>query len=329
MITLVPRRPLPSSNPFQNERKNYNKVVEELGSRDALVLQRWYTALTPCVSLISPTEMRELVHQIFAFSFASPLVAVCTDEEQNAAAQTRLVHAVHAHCNFLIYLVSANADFLTAALRHLSQNLAYRAELHTMLDSLHDLVHGTLLNICRCVPAASSALFPFLLDAYPHKSHPVTSHKVFLKNLLRISEYAPELRDRILETIVDRLIQIDVEIKAPDERSGGGAESDDMFAFESFDDVEGDESAAAASSSSSSSPRHAAASSASPSKAHAVAAAVQVQREMTEKLDALMQLMFQYLTIVRDGSEALCDEVFSSLLRTFDRSILVTHKVRR
>ncbi len=34
--------------------------------------------------------------------------------------------------------------------------------------------------------------------------------QVYLKNLLRISEYAPELRDRILETIVDRLIQIDV-----------------------------------------------------------------------------------------------------------------------
>ncbi len=43
---------------------------------------------------------------------------------------------------------------------------------------------------------------------------------MFLKNLLRISEYAPELRDRILETIVDRLIQIDVRAADGDEMMG-------------------------------------------------------------------------------------------------------------
>ena len=289
---------------WQQERKNYNKIVEELGSRDALVLQRWYSALTPCVSLISSTgEMRELVHQIFAFSFATPLQAsvgaTTGSPETDGATHARLLQAAHAYCNFLIYLVSANADFLTASLRHLSQNLLYRPELHSVLDSLHDLLHATLLNICRCVPSASSALFPFLLDAYPHKSHAVTAHKVFLKNLLRISEYCPELRDRILETIVDRLIQIDVEIKASPVRT---AEQSELFALDEIEEPT-------------------AASAASPSKSQ------EAQRELSEKLDALMHLMFAYLTIVRDGSEALCDEVFASLLRTFDRAIVVTHKV--
>jgi hypothetical protein len=101
-------------------------------------------------------------------------------------------------------------------------------------------------------------------------------------------------------------------------------------------------------------------------------AAVSVSRSMLDKLSAMMRLMFDYLKIIRDGSESLCDEVFSSfdlsacitpcivdvpvnfsvrghfcvcacacacvlrgssqvfasLLRTFDRSIITTHKVR-
>jgi RNA polymerase I-specific transcription initiation factor RRN3 len=255
--------------------------------------------------------MRELVHQIFSFSVIVPTTTSTTTTttatpEAPASSDSRFLLAVHAYCNFLIYLISANAEFLTAALRQLSQHLVYRAELHGDLDAFQDLIHATLLNICRCVPSASSALFPFLLDNYPHKSHPATAHKVYLKNLLRISEYAPELRDRILEAIVDRLIQIDVEVKAPSEAFSFDSEDNaDMFALDDIDDEEDRRTAAL------------------PVSPHAQSNS----KDMAEKLDALMQLMFEYLTIVRDGSEMLCDEVFASLLRTFDRSIVVTHKV--
>ena len=47
-----------------------------------------------------------------------------------------------------------------------------------------------------------------------------------------------------------------------------------------------------------------------------------------EKLDALMTLMFEYLRLLRSaGSTDLCDQVFESLLRVFETTILRTHKV--
>ena len=93
---------------LQNERKNYLKIVEELGSRDATVLQRWYTALTQCVALISPRDMRDLVQQIFSFSF-------CTE-----------MPTLHAYMHFLMFLLSANTDFLLPTLKVLVSNLTYR-----------------------------------------------------------------------------------------------------------------------------------------------------------------------------------------------------------
>ena len=125
----------------QNDRKNYLKIVEELSLRDALVLQRWYTALVPCVALVHGVNTRELVHQIFTFSFAAimppplqPEVAAAANSssaQQSPAAAAyevavgRSLGAVHAFCNFLVYLTSANADFLTATLRLLTQHLLY------------------------------------------------------------------------------------------------------------------------------------------------------------------------------------------------------------
>ena len=48
-----------------------------------------------------------------------------------------------------------------------------------------------------------------------------------------------------------------------------------------------------------------------------------------EKLDELMCLMFEYLSQVRQrASDEFSDEVFESLLRVFERTILRTHKSR-
>jgi hypothetical protein len=47
-----------------------------------------------------------------------------------------------------------------------------------------------------------------------------------------------------------------------------------------------------------------------------------------EKMDEMMGLLLQYLSLVRASSNGvLCDEVFHSLLRVFDTAILRTHKV--
>ena len=112
-LRVRPRRILHAAHPHsalpaQDDRKHYSKIVEELGSRDVAVLQRWYTALAHCVSYISSRDTRELVSQVFAFSFARAGVAL------------------PAYLHFLLFLISANSEFLVPALKLLASNLLYR-----------------------------------------------------------------------------------------------------------------------------------------------------------------------------------------------------------
>jgi RNA polymerase I-specific transcription initiation factor RRN3 len=81
------------------------------------------------------------------------------------------------------------------------------------MDEIHDTVHRTLARIVRLMPASCSRLFPLLVDNFPHKRFDALTHQVYLKNLLRISEYIPSVRDRVLTAIVERIIHVDVEVE--------------------------------------------------------------------------------------------------------------------
>ena len=52
------------------------------------------------------------------------------------------------------------------------------AEIHDTLDDIHDAINTALTAILRMIPAASTAVFPHLLENFPHKSHSITAHKV-------------------------------------------------------------------------------------------------------------------------------------------------------
>ncbi|EEB88267.1 hypothetical protein MPER_13990, partial [Moniliophthora perniciosa FA553] len=54
---------------------------------------------------------------------------------------------------------------------------------------------------------------PLLTRNFPHKRQNTRSQSTYIKNLLRVSAYCPELSDGILELVIDRAIQIDVQIQ--------------------------------------------------------------------------------------------------------------------
>jgi len=225
------------------------------------------------------------------------------------------------------------------------------------MDSIHDLVHAALQRLLHLMPGASSTLFPILAASFPHKRQESTAQLIYVKNLLRVSEYAPSLRDRILTTIIERMIHIDVEIvhTGEDDEDEEDEDADD----DGSDTPADDESMSQRGASILPLP--------SPSKP------LSESRQMANKLDSLMCLMFEYLHLIRQASEQsrssrnnqasaapmtpgallaqaksrgsdvsasgsqsshstsasdLCDEVFSSLLRVFERSILRTHNSR-
>ena len=67
-----------------------------------------------------------------------------------------------------------------------------------------------LRHILGLIPTLASVLQPLLVRNFPHKRQSQAAQTTYIRNLLRVSEYCPELSERILSTIIDRAIQIDV-----------------------------------------------------------------------------------------------------------------------
>lgn len=75
---------------------------------------------------------------------------------------------------------------------------------------VYDRIHYLLRHLLSLVPTLPSTLQPLLVQHFPHKRQSQAAQVTYIRNLLRIMEYCPELADRILATIIDRAIQIDV-----------------------------------------------------------------------------------------------------------------------
>ena len=96
---------------------------------------------------------------------------------------------------------------------------------------IYERVHYALQFILDLVPtAAFSTLFPALISEFPHKSESKRAHVTYVTNLLRVIEYAPSLRNKLLTFITDRVIKIDTEIQADlddlDDEQGEELEAD-------------------------------------------------------------------------------------------------------
>lgn len=75
---------------------------------------------------------------------------------------------------------------------------------------IYDRLHYLLQHLLSLIPTLPPTLQPLLIRNFPHKRQNQLAQSTYIRNLLRVSSYCPELSERILATIVDRAIQIDV-----------------------------------------------------------------------------------------------------------------------
>jgi RNA polymerase I-specific transcription initiation factor RRN3 len=129
---------------------------------------------------------------------------------------------VSAYVRFLGNLVSAHANYMGAVTKMLVGDLGLlprelgKLPGYPVIDrnTIYDRVHYALQYILELVPtAATSTLFPQLVAEFPHKSERKLEHTLYLANLLRVVEYVPALRNKLLSVITDRVIKIDIEIQ--------------------------------------------------------------------------------------------------------------------
>lgn len=96
---------------------------------------------------------------------------------------------------------------------------------------IYDRLHSLLKHIFSLIPTLPATLQPLLVRHFPHKRQSQLTQTTYIRNILRVSSYCPELSENILATIVDRTIQIDVRgftisgvvLIFPSGRNSGGA----------------------------------------------------------------------------------------------------------
>ncbi|KAH9271394.1 hypothetical protein BASA83_006486 [Batrachochytrium salamandrivorans] len=250
---------------------------------------------------------------------------------------------VHIYSQFLENLVSAHAVYVTPVAKTLVQHLGTALKVYSksLPSILFERIHTSLERILHLVPTGPSFLLPILTVNFPHKSQDIESQIFYVKSLLRITEYASVLRNQILSVIVEGIVQVDVaiqiEIEELDEEELDAIQ-DTVF---SMDDLDVSASNKAEPSQSSDVPDEDAVDpsgyeSDESSNYEETSLVVADIKGMIEKLDALLYLLFQYVSEINSkghlenpgNTNGEIVSIFYASLDIFDRVVIPTHRLR-
>ncbi|KAH9959855.1 RNA polymerase I-specific transcription initiation factor RRN3 [Russula dissimulans] len=228
-------------------KESYDSLVDQFNIKKTALdnpspipqLRQWLQALMHVVSRLDRTHMAliEAIMRLPWMTMESSLVKTYT--------------------SFIEILVSARPEYLSIVLGRIVQGFTYQSGLQALEVGLpesssapltrrtvYDRIHHLLRHLLALVPTLPSTLQPLLIQNFPHKRQPQVSQITYIRNMLRIADYCPEIADNLLSTIVDRAIQIDVEIQVELEEleaSGAAQEQAELFDLDPFDVVVGQE----------------------------------------------------------------------------------------
>lgn len=246
-----------------------------------------------------PGQFRDLISNIFQFNWNTEWRVVIA-----------LVNLIH-------HMVSANSLLLIPALQLLVKSFLFkdkaRAEqgalpvFNSFLDRPNDLF-GLLHRSIRCLlsicPSGQSELFPILESNFPFNKDSSHDHSLYVSHLLIVCQYLPIQQSKLLELIVIKCIEIDVEIHI--EESGevkikkpADFEEPDLL-FENQD-----------------------------LNTFATSGNLNEVSEMADKLDNMMVLLLQFIDgkLAEDVANGVVrDRLFMQLLRIFEDHILMVHR---
>lgn len=192
---------------------------------------------------------------------------------------------------------------------------------------INDRIHYALKFILGLVPTATfSTLFPTLVAEFPHKSEKKQAHKNYMRNLLRVLEYAPALRNKVLAMLTDKVIKVDVEIQVDldelEEDEGEALEAELTGNMtESIKDTAGAEDEDSGSDGG------------EEYDEDSDSDVVHNIKETVDKLDTMLEILFEHYSksfpakSTEDPSMHSID-TFELLLRSFDTTVLPTYRSR-
>lgn len=216
-----------------------------------------------------------------------------------------------AHLHLLVALVSANSVFLVPTMRALWELLT-RHRLGTLPDDLTQRLHAALATIVRLCPKGKMEIFAIMASNAPFRGQQEERITWYYNHCLQVVEYVPGIEGSILELLVDKCLEMDVEIKIRDggETSldhGDGNDCDDDAIQDVFQ-LDLDDDAI---------PAH---------KKSTILLKDTTVDEMADKLDSLMNLTLGYVERRAKQNLANIYALYPVISRAFESSILITHK---
>ncbi|ORY90646.1 RNA polymerase I-specific transcription initiation factor RRN3-domain-containing protein [Leucosporidium creatinivorum] len=171
-------------------------------------LRIWLEALTHVVSKLDETH-GTLVETILALPWA-------TMDDSFVGAYMRFIGA----------LVSARPEWLRLVLEKCVKGFKYRSNYTVGSPAampsitrriLYGRLHSLLRMLLSLIPTLSPSLSPLLAINFPSKRDTRFAQICYIDNLLALTEYCPALADDVLSLVVERALNIDVEIQGEPE----------------------------------------------------------------------------------------------------------------
>ncbi|KZF26023.1 RNA polymerase I-specific transcription initiation factor RRN3 [Xylona heveae TC161] len=238
------------------------------------------------------------------------------------------------YVRFLGNLASAHGSYVRPILAMLVDSLGHVSPRSGSLPGypvvrkpqLYTRAHMVLKYLLRLIPSASGALSPILSAAFPHSSDSKVAHVNYVRNLLRLIGYTPELQSEVLALITERLVKIDVQVQVDMQDLEEDIEEglvDDVVARrerglleeeeDDEDDSEDEDDASSVSSEESLTDEE---------------QRIKDLKENVEKMDSILDMLFSYYTPFFSGAPEDSDETFGLLLNHFTTIILPTYRSR-
>jgi RNA polymerase I-specific transcription initiation factor RRN3 len=230
---------------------------------------------------------------------------------------------VRSYRSFLRSLLSVQTGYMSTVLQMLvdmflnspSINARQQDDPPIQRVRLQARIHETLAIILRYNSMASSFLGSFISSSFPFSDDDAKTHVEYIRNIYKVTEYAPEIRGEILALVMDKLCKIDVQMQVDlddidddlEERLVGDAlrnEEDD-------DDASDDGSVSSEESLEPEEQR------------------LKEVKDMMLKLDSVMDVQFSYYDSVFEKGDLMeNDRTFQTLLAQFQSIVIPTYRSR-
>ena len=179
-------------------------------------------------------------------------------------------------------------------------------------------VHMALRYLLRLIPSASGTLSPILDNKFPFSDENKKRHVAYIQNLIRILDYAQELKTHIFALITERLVKIDVlmqtDLENEDDEVAATVMHNLTMAAEYGSDSEESDTDSDSNSEEELAPRE------------------ELIRKMemnVDKMDCILDVLFElYTPYFSEPNSATAIAMFDTLLSQFRNIILPTYRSR-